>query len=219
MKLSTNDIPKVCLLLAAISLGSHASSARNDGYYYLESFFESVFTERFYWPDRHYVSLSQAGANETLTFNKDDRIDLVAIADKNGRPLEAGKLYKVDVPAKMPVKKYWSLTIYNRDSFDFIRSNTGNTTVSSKDLRKIKKNADGSTTFYVGPNPPKGLDSNWLTTMGTKPLPTFRYYGPTDALYKRAFKMPDFTVVESELPTLGKCGVPISASVIRRKNC
>jgi hypothetical protein len=35
----------------------------------------------------------------------------------NGRPLEAGKLYKVDVAVAMPVNQFWSLTVYDRATF------------------------------------------------------------------------------------------------------
>ena len=104
---STTQTLQVALLLALIG-GSHAGVARDSAYYYLPSFLGDVYTERFYWPDRHYISLSQAGDNDTLVFNDEDRIDLVALADVNGTPLQAGRLYRIDVPAKIPVKNYWT---------------------------------------------------------------------------------------------------------------
>ncbi|MGA7668118.1 MAG: DUF1214 domain-containing protein [Pseudolabrys sp.] len=174
-----------------------------------------------YWPDRHYVSLLQSDANRTFTFVYDDRIDLTAraaqyfwatyfpkvlsdkpatqylaaTADKDGKPLEGGRLYKVDVPADMPVQQFWALTIYDRATFAFIYSNSNKTTLSSYDLGKMRKNADGSVTLYVGPKPPDELDANWLPTVGKRPLPTFRFYGGTDALFNETFKMPDFVAV------------------------
>ena len=190
---STTQKIQVAILLALI--GGSQAVARDSAYYNLQSFLGNVYTEHFYWPDRHYISLSRAGDNDTLVFNDEDRIDLVALADVNGAPLQASKVYRIDVPAKMPVKNYWSLTIYDRETFEFIRSNSGNTTVSSKDLSTMKKNLDGSVTFFIGPIVPKNLTSNWLTTMGKRPLPTFRFYGPTEALYKRTFKMPDLVPV------------------------
>ena len=114
------------------------------------------------------------------------------MADKNGKPLEAGKLYKVDVPAQMPVKQFWALTVYDRATFSFIYSDSNRTTLSSYDQDKMKKNPDGSITLYVGPKAPAGLESNWIPTSGKRPMPTMRFYGPTDALYDKTFKMPDF---------------------------
>jgi hypothetical protein len=48
----------------------------------------------------------------------------------------------------------------------------------------LKKNADGSVTLYVGPKAPKVMESNWIPTAGKRPMPTFRFYGPTEALNK-----------------------------------
>ncbi|HEY5706070.1 MAG TPA: DUF1214 domain-containing protein [Terrimicrobiaceae bacterium] len=64
----------------------------------------------------------------------------------------------------MPVKQFWALTMYDRATFAFIYSDSNKTTLSSYDLGKMKKNADGSVTLYVGPKAPDGLESNWLPT-------------------------------------------------------
>ena len=121
---------------------------------------------------------------------------LAAMADRDGKPLVAGKTYKINVPAKMPVKQFWALTVYDRATFAFIYTDSGRTTLSSYDLGKMKTNADGSVTLYVGPKPPEGFESNWIPTQGKRPLPTLRFYGATDALNKRTFKMPDFEEVK-----------------------
>jgi hypothetical protein len=52
---------------------------------------------------------------------------MMAIADSEGRLLEAGKLYKVDVPAEMPVKQFWALTVYDRATNAFIYSDLNRT--------------------------------------------------------------------------------------------
>lgn len=54
----------------------------------------------------------------------------------------------------MPVKQFWALTVYDRATFAFIYSESERTTLSSYDVDKMKKNADGSVTVYVGPKPP-----------------------------------------------------------------
>lgn len=161
-------------------------------------------------------------ANRKFTFIYDDRIDLtdraaeyfwctympkelgdspatqylMAMADKGGRPLEAGKLYKIDVPAEMPVKQFWALSVYNRATMSFIYSDTNRTTLSSYDLDKMKKNPAGGVTIYVGPKAPAGVEANWIPTTGKRPLPAMRFYGGTDALNNKTFKLPDFELVE-----------------------
>ena len=95
----------------------------------------------------------------------------MSMADKDGSLLQAGKLYKLDVPAEMPVKQFWALTVYDRATMSFIYSDSNRTTLSSYDLDKMKKNADGGVTIYVGPKPPQGFDANWIPTSGKRPQP------------------------------------------------
>jgi hypothetical protein len=189
-----------------------------DVWFYLQQWLDNIPPSLRYWPDRHYVSLLQADANKTFSFVYDDYIDLIpraaeyfwctympkvlsdtpatqymmAMADKDGRLLEAGKLYKLDVPADMPVKQFWALTVYDRATCAFIYSNSNRTTLSSYDLDNMTKNTDGSATIYVGPKPPDGLETNWIPTAGKRPLPAMRFYGPTDAFNNKTFKLPDF---------------------------
>ncbi|WJH39310.1 DUF1214 domain-containing protein [Aliirhizobium terrae] len=189
-----------------------------DVWFYLQDWFDHMPETMRYWPDRHYVSLLQADGNKTFSFIYDDYIDLVpraaeyfwctympkvlsdmpatqymmAMADKDGKLLEAGKLYRLDIPAKMPVKQFWALTVYDRATMSFIYSDLQRTTLSSYDLDKMKKNADGGVSIYVGPKAPDGLEANWIPTAGKRPLPAIRFYGPTDAFNSKTFKLPDF---------------------------
>lgn len=117
---------------------------------------------------------------------------MMAMADKDGKLLEAGKLYKLDVPAQMPVKQFWALTVYDRATMSFIYSDSNRTTLSSYDLDKMKKNADGGVSIYVGPKAPAGLESNWIPTAGKRPLPAMRFYGPTEEMSNKTFKLADF---------------------------
>ena len=192
-----------------------------DAWFYLQSWFDNFPKDKLYWPDRHYASLLMTDKNRKFTFIYDDHIDLIgraaeyfwctympkelsdnpatqylmAVADRDGKLLEAGKLYKIDVPANMPVKQFWALTAYDHATMSFIYSDTSRTTLSSYDLDKMKKNADGGVTIYVGPKAPEGLEANWIPTAGRRPLPAMRFYGPTDALNQKTFKLPDFEAV------------------------
>lgn len=193
-----------------------------DAWYYLQHWFDNFPKDRLYWTDRHYASLLMTDANKTFTFVDDNRVDLInraaeyfwctympkalsatpatqymmAMADKDGKLLEAGKLYKLDIPAKMPVKQFWALTVYDRATMAFIYSESNRTTLSSFDLEKMHKNADGGVTLYVGPKAPAGMESNWIPTSGKRPLPAIRFYGPTQEMNDKTFKLPDFEVVE-----------------------
>ncbi|WP_237172054.1 DUF1214 domain-containing protein [Pandoraea norimbergensis] len=202
-----DDVTKKAMRQAAI-----------DAWFYLQYWYDHFPRERLFWPDRHYASLLQADDNKRFTFVYDDRIDLInraaeyfwctympqvlgadpatqylmALADSNGNLLEAGKLYKLEVPAQMPVKQFWALTVYDRATNAFIYSESNRTTLSSYDLGTMKRNADGGVTLYVGPSAPAGLESNWIPTSGKRPLPAMRLYGPTAALNNKTFRLADF---------------------------
>lgn len=193
-----------------------------DAYYYLQHWFDNIPKDKYYWPDRHYVSLLMTDKNRMFTWEYSDKIDfteraaeyywctympkvlsntpatqyLMAMTDKNGKHLEAGKLYKIDIPAKMPAKQFWALSVYDYATMAFIYTDSGRTTLSSYDMDKMKKNDNGSITIYIGPTPPKGLESNWIPTAGKRPLPGMRIYGPTEELNNKSFKLPDFEEVE-----------------------
>ena len=192
-----------------------------DFWFLMQAYYDAFPSEQLFWPDRHYASLLQADANGTFTWEYDDRIDLIpraaeyywctympkklsdapatqylmALADSQGRPLEPGKTYRIDVPANMPVKQFWALTVYDHATMSFIYTDLERTTLSSYDLDSMRKNPDGSVTIYVGLEAPQGLEPNWIPTAGKRPLPCMRLYGPTDALNNRSFKLPDFEPV------------------------
>jgi hypothetical protein len=189
-----------------------------DAWFFLQEWFDNLPADRYFWPDRHYASLLMADNNKTFTWVYEDHIDLIgraaeyfwctympkvlsdapttqylmAIRDNDGKLLEAGVLYKLNVPAEMPVKQFWALTVYDRATNGFIYSDQNRTTLSSYDLPSMQKNSDGSVTLYIGPKAPAGQESNWIPTRGKRPLPAMRLYGPTDALNSKSFKMPDF---------------------------
>ena len=196
-----------------------------DAWHYMQSLLENVDRDQYFWNDRHYLPLMRTDNNQTFTFEYPYRIDidsramqyfwctnlpknlakktsmwhLCAMKDNTGRPFEAGKTYKVVVPAKMPVTESWSLTIYDRATYGFIYSESNRTTISSNDLNKMKRNADGSVTLFIGPKAIPGYESNWLPTGNKRPMPTFCFYGGTSELFDRTFKLQDFERMDSTL--------------------
>ncbi|WP_410487539.1 hypothetical protein [Aeromonas caviae] len=44
----------------------------------------------------------------------------------------------------------------------------------------------------MGPTAPPGKENNWIPTSGKRPLPAMRFYGPTDELNHKTFKLADF---------------------------
>ena len=113
-----------------------------------------------------------------------------AFHDSNGRPLEGGSTYRLHVPANVPVREFWSITVYSLKTSSFFPNST-RLTLGSLD-KELRKNSDGSVDIYIGPNPPAGQTSNWLyTRTGEKWFPWFRVYGPEKAIMDKSWRLPD----------------------------
>ena len=194
-----------------------------DAYFYLlQRFLHPADASKVWWRGKHWFDGLFSDPNREFRFETAEMIDLdnradryfpstyfpqkvpklpatqylFALADKDGNELQADKNYKLVMPAKVPVKQFWSLIIYDLQTFAFIYSPQQRPGLSSFDLPNMTKNADGSTTLYFGPKAPKGLESNWIPTAGKRPLPTVRIYGGTEEFWDRSWVMPDVELLK-----------------------
>ena len=120
--------------------------------------------------------------------------------DHSGNPLEGGSNYRLHVPADVPVREFWSVTVYSLTTSSFFLNAT-RLTLSSLD-KELRKNADGSVDIYFGPTPPAGQESNWLYTQpGQKWFPWFRVYGPEKAILDKSWRLPDIEMMISRRAT------------------
>ena len=104
--------------------------------------------------------------------------------------MEGGKNYRLHVPPNVPVREFWSVTVYNLKPSSFFLNAT-RLTLSSLD-KELRKNADGTVDIYFGPTPPAGRKSNWLYTKpGEKWFTWFRVYGPENAILDKSWRLPD----------------------------
>jgi hypothetical protein len=115
--------------------------------------------------------------------------------DNSGQPLEGGNNYRLHVSAEVPVREFWSVTVYSLETSSFF-FNATRLTLGSLD-KELRKNTDGSVDLYFGPKPPASQESNWLYTQdGQKWFPWFRFYGPEKPLFDKQWKMPNIERVE-----------------------
>lgn len=120
---------------------------------------------------------------------------LMQIADKNGKSLDGNNPYKVNVPANVPVKQYWSMTVYNRETHTFIRNQKW--AGRSSQTPGLKTNSDGSVDLYFSPTPPKSGESNWVPTDPKGKFEVLaRFYGPKPNLYDQSWKLNDVEEVK-----------------------
>jgi hypothetical protein len=110
--------------------------------------------------------------------------------DSTGAWLDGGKSYRLRVPANVPVKEFWSVTVYDNMTRSMIQTDTNKAALSSYD--KLKSNPDGSIDLYFGPQAPQGNERNWIKTPPGKGWFTyFRWYGPTQAFFDKSWKPAD----------------------------
>jgi len=192
-----------------------------DAYYYMQNLDTKLFASNLYWPDRHWSFVMVPDAKHGFEFVSNDAVEidrraaawffftmypnvltdqagtvyLAPIADSSGRPVEAGKTYKVKIPKNTPAKQFWSVTVYDRATWAFIQNPLDRAGLDSFDVNTMEVNADGSVDVYFGPNAPAGLESNWIPTLGKEPYVWLRLYGPEEAFWTKAFKMPDVELV------------------------
>ncbi len=119
--------------------------------------------------------------------------------DASGDMLRADRNYKLHVPADVPVGQFWSVTLYSENTRRPYEN--GGTRISDVSLGSrtdgVQKNADGSVDLYIGPDAPKGLESNHLKTVGDDGwFVYFRLYAPLQPFFDKTFSLPDFEVLK-----------------------
>lgn len=119
---------------------------------------------------------------------------LMVNKDKGGQDLDGGKTYRLTVPPNAPVKQYWSVTAYDRETHALIKNvaNPSRASISAG----VQKNPDGSIDVYFGPKAPAGKEGNWVSTDPNRQFELlFRLYGPEKPFFEKAWKLPDVELV------------------------
>ncbi len=124
---------------------------------------------------RAVVALVGLGANLPQ-----DAVYPSAYVDGEGKSLEGANKYVIhfDKGATPPVNAFWSITMYNPESF-FVANPLNRYAISS--WMPLKKNPDGSLDIYVQHDSPgKAKEANWLPANDKDFNVTLRMYWPTD---------------------------------------
>lgn len=117
-----------------------------------------------------------------------------AAKDGAGAWLDGGKTYRLHVPGAVPVKEFWSVTVYDNMTRSMVQTDTNKAALSSYD--QLKTNQDGSIDLYFGPSAPEGMAANWVKTSRGKGWFTyFRWYGPTQAFFDKSWRLPDIELL------------------------
>ena len=205
-----NERQKNILLEAAI-LGEAMAKAnsfhkRFDGAkYFAKSHWEELMMVHPTQHTEHYDQLDERAAYQYEAFSTSmamisktpgvGQAYLGGYVDGKGNALDGSKTYRLHVPASVPAKNFWSLTIYDVATRCLIDNPQEKADRSSR--HDLVKNADGSIDLYVGPKAPKGFENNWVPSVKGKAWYSyFRLYGPTEEHFDKTWLLPDFELVK-----------------------
>jgi hypothetical protein len=175
-----------------------------------------------YWRDRHWMFLAtdptrlKGFSYETETaLYVDDRAGmfygttflpksllaggafyLCCLRDAEGKWLYGDHTYRLRLPADVPVRRFWSVTLYSVETKAFVFSKENRPSLSSFDRDKMNVNKDGSVDLYLGPKAPEGYEANWIPTANRDFFLFFRFYGPKLSIFDRSFKLADVERVD-----------------------
>lgn len=112
----------------------------------------------------------------------------IATVDKDGEYLHGSKSYKLNIPADVPAKNFWSVVVYDPQTRSELQ--TGQRFPSKNNKRdKLIENDDGSVDLYFGPKAPEGKEANWIQTVPSKGwYPILRLYGPLQPWFDKTWR-------------------------------
>ena len=117
---------------------------------------------------------------------------VMAYKDSDDNWLDGAQNYTLTVPADVPVKIFWDVSVYETNGRVYVSNDTNVANLGSRS-EGVVKNKDGSVTMYFGPEAPKGKEANWIQTVpGENWFGCFRFYGPLQPYYDGSFTLPDF---------------------------
>jgi hypothetical protein len=113
----------------------------------------------------------------------------VTFRDANGDLLTGSSSYKLHLPAGIPAKLFWSVTVYDAEHASGLDSGQALPSLNSMDRPRL--NADGSVDIYFGPDQQEGAE-NWLRTVPGRGFFTIiRLYGPDQPYFDKSWRPDD----------------------------
>ncbi|MEP0134671.1 MAG: DUF1254 domain-containing protein [Eudoraea sp.] len=116
--------------------------------------------------------------------------------DKEGKILYGEKNYKLNMPANVPAKDFWSIVVYDPQTRSMLQTDQDYPNINSQ-KDPIVYNEDGSVDLYFGPTAPEGKEANWIQTVPGKAwFVLFRTYGPLEPWFNKTWQLNDFERIE-----------------------
>nr|WP_321399309.1 DUF1254 domain-containing protein [uncultured Desulfobacter sp.] len=108
--------------------------------------------------------------------------------DSDGNIFDGGKTYKLNIPANVPAKDFWSVVVYDPQTRSELQTSVPFPSKNSKTANMVP-NTDGSIDLYFGPQAPEGKENNWIETVpGKSWFPVLRLYGPLEPWFDKTWR-------------------------------
>jgi len=120
----------------------------------------------------------------------------IIATDANSDYLDGGKNYKINIPANVPAKDFWSIVVYDPQTRSELQ--TGQPFPAKNNKRhKLDINKDGSVDLYFGAKAPEGKEANWIQTVPEKGwFAALRLYGPLEPWFDKTWRPGEFELVK-----------------------
>jgi hypothetical protein len=125
--------------------------------------------------------------------------------DSKGNWFDGGKTYKLTLPANIPHKNFWSMTVYDSQTRSLLQTDYPYPAIGAgagfpKDGSPngaVQQNADGTTDIYFGPEAPAGKKSNWIQTVPDRGwFSILRVYSPLENFLDKTWKPGEIELVK-----------------------
>ena len=115
--------------------------------------------------------------------------------DADNKALDGARSYKLHLPPNIPVKRFWSVIVYDTQTRSMLQTDEQYPSVSSQN-KDLIVNTDGSVDVYFGPRAPSGKEPNWIQTIPDKSwFMILRLYGPLEPWFDQTWRPDDIELV------------------------
>ncbi|MFL0353906.1 DUF1254 domain-containing protein [Xanthomarina sp. GH4-25] len=125
---------------------------------------------------------------------------LLATKDANDDYFDGSKTYKIVLPPNIPQANFWSIILYDNQTRSMLQTDQPGPKVGSLNYPRpaAKADVDGSTTIYISPKLPKGVnESNWIQSVPGKGFFTcLRLYSPLMPFFEKTWRPSEVELVK-----------------------